>query len=112
MLPGRDRTVIKLCPNPPHVPAPRWRFALNDVLVVHGGTPLHGKTRVRGAKNLISKAMVAALLGDAPSRLFDVPAIRDVEIVRGLLELHGVRVGEGAAPGELLLDRSKVDRGH
>ena len=82
----------------------------HDVLVVHGGTPLHGKIRVRGAKNLVSKAMVAALLGDSPSRLYDVPAIRDVEVVRGLLELHGVRVGEGAAPGELVLDPSNVDR--
>ncbi len=42
--------------------------------------------------------MVAALLGDAPSRLYDVPRIRDVEVVRGLLELHGVRVTDGAEP--------------
>jgi UDP-N-acetylglucosamine 1-carboxyvinyltransferase len=83
---------------------------LNDVLVVHGGTPLHGKTRVRGAKNLVSKAMVAALLGDAPSRLFDVPAISDVEIVRGLLELHGVHVADGEADGELVLDPANVER--
>ena len=63
----------------------------NDVLVVHGGTPLKGEIRVRGAKNLVSKAMVAAVLGDTPSTLHDVPAIRDVDIVRGLLEPHGVR---------------------
>ncbi|CAM3397166.1 UDP-N-acetylglucosamine 1-carboxyvinyltransferase [Stackebrandtia soli] len=63
----------------------------NDVLIVHGGTPLTGEIRVRGAKNLVSKAMVAAALGDSPSILHDVPAISDVEIVRGLLELHGVR---------------------
>jgi UDP-N-acetylglucosamine 1-carboxyvinyltransferase len=83
---------------------------LNDVLVVHGGTPLHGNIRVRGAKNLVSKAMVAALLGDSPSRLFDVPAIRDVEVVRGLLELHGVRVSDGATEGELVLDPANADR--
>ncbi len=83
---------------------------MNDVLVVHGGTPLHGKIRVRGAKNLVSKAMVAALLGDAPSRLFDVPAIRDVEIVRGLMELHGVHVRDGETDGELILDPSNVGR--
>jgi UDP-N-acetylglucosamine 1-carboxyvinyltransferase len=82
----------------------------DDVLVVHGGTPLHGQIRVRGAKNLVSKAMVAALLGDAPSRLFDVPRIRDVEVVRGLLELHGVRVADGAEEGELVLDPSNVER--
>jgi UDP-N-acetylglucosamine 1-carboxyvinyltransferase len=63
----------------------------DDVLVVHGGTPLKGEIRVRGAKNLVSKAMVAAVLGETPSTLYDVPAISDVDIVCGLLELHGVR---------------------
>src|SRR4051794_39916742 len=80
-----------------------------DVLVVHGGTPLQGEIRVRGAKNLVSKAMVAALLGDTPSRLLGVPAIRDVEVVTGLLELHGVRVTRGEQDGELLLDPSNVE---
>jgi UDP-N-acetylglucosamine 1-carboxyvinyltransferase len=81
-----------------------------DVLVVHGGSPLRGQIRVRGAKNLVSKAMVAALLGDSPSRLYDVPAIRDVEIVRGLLELHGVRVTDGEEHGELIFDPANVER--
>jgi UDP-N-acetylglucosamine 1-carboxyvinyltransferase len=66
----------------------------NDVLKVYGGAPLRGQITVRGAKNLVSKAMVAALLGDTPSRLAGVPKIRDVEVVRGLLELHGVKVTE------------------
>ncbi len=81
----------------------------NDVLVVHGGAPLHGEIRVRGAKNLVSKAMVATLLGESESRLADVPAIRDVEVVRGLLELHGVRVTDGH-DGELIFDPSNVER--
>src|SRR5690606_37751029 len=80
----------------------------DDVLLVHGGSPLHGEVRVRGAKNLVSKAMVAALLGDAPSRLYDVPRIRDVEVVRGLLELHGVRISE--EDGVLVLDPRNVER--
>lgn len=80
----------------------------DDQLTVHGGTPLQGEIRVRGAKNLVSKAMVAAMLGDTPSRLYDVPRIRDVEVVRDLLELHGVRVyDDGDA---LLLDPSNVER--
>jgi UDP-N-acetylglucosamine 1-carboxyvinyltransferase len=81
----------------------------DDVLTVHGGTPLHGTIRVRGAKNLISKAMVATLLGDGPSRLYDVPRIRDVEVVRGLLELHGVKVRDGAEPNELVFDPANVE---
>ena len=80
-----------------------------DVLVVHGGAPLQGQIRVRGAKNLISKAMVAAVLGDSPSRLYDVPGICDVEVVTGLLELHGVRVSKGATDGELIFDPANVE---
>jgi UDP-N-acetylglucosamine 1-carboxyvinyltransferase len=80
----------------------------NDVLRVHGGTPLSGHIRVRGAKNLVSKAMVATLLGETPSRLFDVPRIRDVDVVRGLLELHGVKVTDGP-DGEMIFDPANVE---
>src|SRR5690606_20867885 len=72
-------------------------------------TPLRGEVRVRGAKNLVSKAMVAALLGNTRSHLYDVPRIRDVEVVSGLLELHGVRVTDGVEPGELVLDPTNVE---
>src|SRR3954451_108459 len=92
----------------PATPPPEVALT-DDVLVVHGGTPLHGRIRVRGAKNLVSKAMVAALLGESPSTLYDVPRIRDVEIVRGLLELHGVKVSDGADDGELVMDPTNVE---
>lgn len=82
----------------------------DDVLIVSGGSPLQGEVRVRGAKNLVSKAMVATVLGESPSRMYDVPRIRDVEIVRGLLELHGVKVTNGDLDGELLFDPSNVER--
>jgi UDP-N-acetylglucosamine 1-carboxyvinyltransferase len=75
----------------------------SDVLVVQGDTPLRGEVTVRGAKNLVSKAMVAALLGDSPSRLYDVPRIRDVEIVRGLLEPTAYACPDGVEPGEVVL---------
>ena len=58
---------------------------VTDTLIVHGGSPLHGRIRLRGAKNFVSKAMVASLLGETPSRLRNVPQIRDVGVVTGLL---------------------------
>ena len=42
---------------------------------VTGGSPLRGSVHVRGAKNFVSKAMVAALLGETTSTLRDVPGI-------------------------------------
>jgi UDP-N-acetylglucosamine 1-carboxyvinyltransferase len=52
--------------------------------------------------------MVATLLGETPSRLFNVPRIRDVDVVRGLLELHGVKVTDGDE-GEMVFDPSNVE---
>ncbi|HLT68181.1 MAG TPA: UDP-N-acetylglucosamine 1-carboxyvinyltransferase, partial [Microbacterium sp.] len=75
-----------------------------DILEIRGGRPLRGQVDVKGAKNLATKAMVASLLGETPSVLRDVPEIRDVEVVRSLLEVHGVRVTEGEEPGSLVLD--------
>ena len=82
-----------------------------DTLIIRGGKPLHGRVDVRGAKNLVTKAMVAALLGDSPSILRDVPNISDVAIVRGLLEAHGVHVTD-SAEGELTLDPTNVTSAH
>ncbi|GAB3036306.1 UDP-N-acetylglucosamine 1-carboxyvinyltransferase [Parafrigoribacterium mesophilum] len=84
----------------------------SDKIVINGGTPLRGRIDVRGAKNLVTKAMVAALLGESPSVLRGVPDISDVSVVRGLLQVHGVIVAEGDAPGELLLDPSDVESAH
>jgi UDP-N-acetylglucosamine 1-carboxyvinyltransferase len=85
---------------------------MSTVLTVSGGVPLRGSIRVRGAKNFVSKAMVAALLGGGPSRLRNVPSIRDVAVVTGLLELHGVSVSAGEEEGELVLDPSNVEGAH
>ncbi len=82
-----------------------------DTLVIRGGKPLRGRVDVRGAKNLVTKAMVAALLGDSPSVLRDVPNISDVAVVRGLLEAHGVHVTD-SAEGELTLDPTNVTSAH
>ena len=65
---------------------------VDGLLQVEGGRPLTGEITVRGAKNLVPKAMVAALLGSTPSVLRNVPLIRDVDVVSGLLSLHGVSI--------------------
>ncbi|APZ34303.1 UDP-N-acetylglucosamine 1-carboxyvinyltransferase [Microbacterium aurum] len=69
-----------------------------SVLEFRGGRPLRGRVEVKGAKNLATKAMVASLLGGTESVLRDVPDISDVQVVRSLLEVHGVTItddGEG-----------------
>jgi UDP-N-acetylglucosamine 1-carboxyvinyltransferase len=83
-----------------------------EILAIRGGRPLRGTVEVKGAKNLVTKAMVAALLGESPSLLRDVPEISDVAVVRSLLEVHGVRVQEGEEPGSLVLDPRDVESAH
>jgi len=80
----------------------------DDVLRVRGGQPLKGEVLVRGAKNLVPKAMVAALLADSPSVLRSIPDISDVRLIRGLLELHGVST-EVLDDGGLRMDPSQVE---
>jgi len=83
-----------------------------ETLAIRGGRPLRGRVEVKGAKNLVTKAMVASLLGESPSVLRDVPDISDVAVVRSLLEVHGVRVTDGDEPGSFVLDPSDVASAH
>ncbi|MDU0969076.1 MAG: UDP-N-acetylglucosamine 1-carboxyvinyltransferase [Actinomycetaceae bacterium] len=81
---------------------------MSSVVKVNGGKPLSGRIHVRGAKNFVPKAMVAALLADTPSQLRNVPQISDVRIVSGLLGLHGVNVTYDVEQGTLDIDPSQV----
>ena len=76
-------------------------------ITVRGGKPLKGRVDLKGAKNLVTKAMVAALLGDTASELRDVPHISDVEVVSNLLKLHGVIINF-SDEGTMTLDPSNV----
>jgi UDP-N-acetylglucosamine 1-carboxyvinyltransferase len=85
---------------------------MSDTIRITGGKPLTGEITVRGAKNFVSKAMVASLLGDGPSTLLNVPDVRDVGVVSGLLELHGAKVKYDAPSGVLTIDPTKVAPAH
>jgi UDP-N-acetylglucosamine 1-carboxyvinyltransferase len=84
---------------------------VSDKIVINGGKPLRGRIEIRGAKNLATKAMVAALLADTPSTLRDVPDISDVGVVTGMLEAYGVSVNNDG-DGTLVLDPSNVLKAH
>ena len=93
-------------------PKPGEKEVAGEILAIRGGRPLTGRVEVKGAKNLVTKAMVAALLGESSSTLRDVPDISDVQVVRSLLEVHGVRVEDGEEEGTLHLDPSGAVAAH
>lgn len=77
-------------------------------LRIVGGTPLRGQITVRGAKNLVPKAMVAALLAPRTSTLRNVPLIRDVDVVSDLLRMHGVTVDYDQEAGVLDITPGRI----
>jgi len=74
---------------------------------IKGGQPVKGKIKCLGAKNFTTKAMVAALLGDTPTVLTNVPPIGDVTITKEMLTSIGVGV-EFTTGGELAIDPSSM----
>ncbi|MDO5719279.1 MAG: UDP-N-acetylglucosamine 1-carboxyvinyltransferase [Actinomycetaceae bacterium] len=85
---------------------------MESILRVDGGKPLTGDIFVRGAKNFVPKAMVASLLGSSPSKLRNVPQIRDVDVVSELLSLHGVQINFDQGAGVLDLNPENVEIAH
>ena len=52
---------------------------------ITGGTALEGETWISGAKNAVLPILVASILGDEPSRIGNVPHLRDVTTTMELL---------------------------
>jgi UDP-N-acetylglucosamine 1-carboxyvinyltransferase len=75
--------------------------------VVEGGRPLHGIVRPAGNKNAALPMIAAALLGDGPSDLVNVPRIRDVELQLELLADIGAAVA-WTGPGRLRIDPASL----
>ncbi|MBB65170.1 MAG: UDP-N-acetylglucosamine 1-carboxyvinyltransferase [Waddliaceae bacterium] len=63
-----------------------------EALRIHGGTALQGTVRAAGAKNAITKLIVASLLSDKRSIFYNVPNISEVEVTLGFCEEIGMDV--------------------
>jgi UDP-N-acetylglucosamine 1-carboxyvinyltransferase len=60
--------------------------------IVNGGRKLEGKIKLAGNKNSALKLIPAALLGDSPTTLTNVPDISDVSLMLELITKLGVKV--------------------
>jgi UDP-N-acetylglucosamine 1-carboxyvinyltransferase len=63
-----------------------------DIIKIKGGTPLKGKVTVAGAKNAITKLLVASILSDKKCRFYNVPHIADVDVTVALCKDIGMDV--------------------
>lgn len=80
---------------------------MKDYIRLKGGKPLYGEIVLRGAKNLVPKAMVATLLTNEPCTLYDVPKIEDVSIIKDLLIRIGSEIEE-VRPGILRITNKNI----
>lgn len=64
----------------------------DEYLKITGGSPLQGSVRAAGAKNAITKLLVASLLSEKKSIFYNVPNIRDVEITVDLCREIGSKI--------------------
>ena len=63
-----------------------------DKLLIKGGTALQGKIKASGAKNAMTKLLVASLISDKKCVFHNVPNIGDVEITLALCKEIGMEV--------------------
>src|SRR4051794_19530959 len=76
-------------------------------LKVVGGRALSGRVSVEGNKNSALPLIAACMLTDQPCELFNVPRIRDVEVLLEIVEALGATV-EGKGTGHLRIQCTPV----
>ncbi len=74
-----------------------------QALVIEGGNPLNGRIRASGNKNGALPILAACLLADEPVTLRNVPRIRDVETMLGLVAGLGAGA-EWTGPNEVRVE--------
>jgi UDP-N-acetylglucosamine 1-carboxyvinyltransferase len=67
-------------------------LGVSDAWQIEPAGPLRGEVEVRGSKNAVTKHMVAAILGQGPSTITNVPDVGDVDITAGILTAIGAGV--------------------
>ncbi len=63
-----------------------------DKLLIVGGHPLHGEIRISGSKNAALPILASTLLTETPMLIKNVPHLRDITTMVGLLGRMGVEV--------------------
>lgn len=77
-----------------------------EALVIRGGVPLGGEVRVGGAKNASLPIIAASLLAAGPSKVEDVPHLKDVDTMCGVLSSVGATVSR--SPNVIVVDASEI----
>jgi UDP-N-acetylglucosamine 1-carboxyvinyltransferase len=88
------------------------RPSLADTVRISGQKPLGGTVVVSGAKNAISKQIVASLLTSEKCTLFNVAPLADVVILAEIIQLLGGKVQVGKDERSLDIDTGRISATH
>ena len=80
-----------------------------DKFVIQGGTPLKGTINVSGSKNAALPLMAAALLGDTPSLIRNIPLLNDIYTFNKVIEVTGTTIDFRESKHELWIDPSGLN---
>ncbi len=75
--------------------------------IVKKSGPLHGEVQISGAKNAVLPLMAATLLNEEECVIRSVPDLKDVQVIKEILESLG-SVIEETAPGEISITCKKI----
>ena len=79
-----------------------------DKFVIEGRTPLNGVIPISGSKNAALPLMAAAILGDGPMEISNVPKLRDIYTFNNVIRVTGARVDFEEDGGILQIDPRNI----
>ena len=79
-----------------------------DKFIIEGGTPLRGEIPISGSKNGALPLMAAALLGDGPSTITNVPKLNDIYTFSNVIRGTGTVVAFDEDQGQMSIDPSHL----
>ncbi|SMO74970.1 UDP-N-acetylglucosamine 1-carboxyvinyltransferase [Fodinibius sediminis] len=79
-----------------------------DKFIIEGPTPLNGTIPISGSKNAALPLMAAAILGDSPTTITNVPKLRDIYTFNNVIRVTGTHVTFDEDEGVLTIDPANL----
>lgn len=75
--------------------------------VIEGGKKLQGEVKISGSKNASLPIIAASILNKGITKLYNVPNIKDTQIMLEILKVLGCKVKRNS--GKIIIDSRKVN---
>ncbi len=81
-----------------------------ETFTIEGGRPLSGSLRIQGAKNAALPILAAAVLAEGPFHIYDVPHLKDIDVMLQILTALGAKATH--VDGCVYLDSTSIHVTH